>query len=337
MHHGKGIGALASPARLSVAMEALGPLPEGRIAAYRPPVGTDLSPLGGDVHVIHGFRPDHDRWSRTHPVSVAPEGDYAAAAVFLPRSREAGRDLIAQAMALLPPGAPVIVDGQKTDGVDGVLRSCRKYVKGTSEAVSKAHGKTFRLPAGTPPESFPAPERRAEGMAAPAGGFSAGKVDRGSALLADALPAHLPPHVVDLGAGWGFLSRAALAREGVERIDLVEAEHPSAEAARANLEGDARVHVHWADATAWTPETPPDLVICNPPFHQGRAAEPALGAAFIAAAARMLAPRGALLLVANRHLPYEAALSAHFAEVREAGGDAGFKIVRAERPRRRSA
>ena len=317
-------------------MEALGPLPEGRIAAFRPPVGTDLSPLGPDVHVIHGFRPDHDRWAATHAVSVKPEGDYAAAAVFLPRSREAGRDLIARAMEMLPEGAPVIVDGAKTDGVDGVLRSCRKYVEGTSEAVSKAHGKTFRLPAGPPPDSFRAPERRAEGMAAPAGGFSAGKVDRGSALLAEALPAHLPPHVVDLGAGWGYLSRAALAREGVERIDLVEAEHLSAEAARANLEGDPRAHVHWADATRWTPETPPDLVICNPPFHQGRAAEPALGAAFIEAAARMLAPKGALLLVANRHLPYEAPLNAHFADMREVGGDAGFKIVRAERPRRRS-
>ena len=315
-------------------METLGPLPEGRVAAFRPPVGTDLSPLGAGVHVIHGFRPDHDRWSQTHPASVEPEGEYAAAAVFLTRSREAGRDLIARAMALLPPGAPVIVDGAKTDGVDGVLRSCRKYVEGTSEAVSKAHGKTFRLPAGTPPGSFRAPERRAEGMAAPAGGFSAGKVDRGSALLAGALPAHLPPRVVDLGAGWGYLSRAALAREGIERIDLVEAEHLSVEAARANLEGDPRAHVHWADARRWTPESPPDLVICNPPFHQGRAAAPALGAAFIEAAARMLPPKGALLMVANRHLPYEAPLSASFAEVRETGGDAGFKIVRAERPRR---
>ena len=318
-------------------MDALGPLPGGRVAAFRPPAGTDLSPLGPEVHVIHGFRPDHDRWAATHPVSVAPEGDYAAAAVFLPRSREAGRDLVAQAMALLPPGAPVIVDGAKTDGVDGVLRSCRKHVEGTSEAISKAHGKTFRLPAGTPPESFRAPERRAEGMAAPAGGFSAGKVDRGSALLAEALPAQLPAHLVDLGAGWGFLSRAALAREGVERIDLVEAEHLSAEAARANLSDDPRAHVHWADAVRWSPETAPGLVICNPPFHRGRAAEPALGAAFIEAAARMLSPKGALLMVANRHLPYEAPLGAHFAEAREVGGDVGFKIVRAERPRRRGA
>ena len=32
--------------------------------------------------------------------------------------------------------------------------------------------------------------------------------DRGSALLAAALPAKLGGKVVDLGAGWGYLSRA---------------------------------------------------------------------------------------------------------------------------------
>lgn len=238
-------------------------------------------------------------------------------------------------MALLPPGAPVLVDGQKTDGVDGVLRSCRKHVAGTSEAVSKAHGKTFRLPAGPPPPSFAAPARRAEGFATPAGGFSAGKVDRGSALLAAALPPALPAHVVDLGAGWGYLSAAALAREGVERLDLVEAEHVALEAARENVT-DPRAAFHWADATRWGPDGAPGLVIANPPFHQGRAADPGLGRAFVAAAARMLGPKGRLLMVANRHLPYETALAEAFRTHAEIGGDAAFKLLEAERPRRAS-
>ena len=299
----------------------------------RPAPGTDLAPLGDDVHVVHGFRPHHDWFAASgRDVGRGPDGDYAAACVFLPRSREAGRDMIARAMALLPAGAPVLVDGQKVDGVDGVLRSCRKHVAGTSEAVSKAHGKTFRLPAGPPPPSFAAPERRAEGFATPAGGFSAGRVDRGSALLAAALPQRLPAHVVDLGAGWGYLSAAALAREGVERIDLVEAEDAALDAARANL-ADPRAAFHWADAAVWTPEGTPDLVISNPPFHQSRAAEPELGRAFVAAAARMLGPKGRFVMVANRHLPYETALGAAFHRHAETGGDAGFKILEAERPR----
>lgn len=315
-------------------MDALGPLPPGRVAAMRPPAGTDLAPLGEGVHVIHGFRPDHDaHLAAGRTVSVAPEGAYAAACVFLPRSREAGRDMIARAMEMLPPGAPVLVDGAKTDGVDGILRSARKHVGGVSEAVSKAHGKTFRLSAGPAPESFRAPERSAEGMTTPAGGFSAGRVDPGSRLLAQALPARLPGHVVDLGAGWGWLGAQALAREGVERIDLVEAEHAALEAARANV-ADPRAAFHWADAARWAPEAPADMVIANPPFHAGRRPDPSLGIAFVRAAARILGPRGILMMVANRHLPYEAAIAEAFRDHAEIGGDAAYKIVRAERPRR---
>ncbi len=225
------------------------------------------------------------------------------------------------------------MDGAKTDGVDGILRSARKHVGGVSEAVSKAHGKTFRVTAAPPPESFAAPERRAEGMVTPAGGFSAGRVDPGSRLLAAALPERLPARIADLGAGWGWLAARALERAGVERIDLVEAEHAALEAARGNVP-DARAAFHWADARAWTPEAPADLVICNPPFHEGRRADPSLGAAFVGAAARVLAPRGALMLVANRHLPYEPALDEAFAAHEEVGGDAAFKVIRAERPRR---
>ena len=65
------------------------------------------------------------------------------------------------------------------------------------------------------------------------------------------------------------------------------------------------------------------------------AADPALGAAFIAAAARMLAPSGRLWLVANRALPYEAPLAAAFAHVERIADEGGFKVFAAARPRQR--
>ena len=74
-------------------------------------------------------------------------------------------------------------------------------------------------------------------------------------------------------------------------------------------------------------------MIANPPFHQGRAAEPDLGAAFIAAAARILKPSGRLLLVANRQLPYEAALAAALPPAGEKlSEDGAYKVFAAERP-----
>ena len=76
----------------------------------------------------------------------------------------------------------------------------------------------------------------------------------------------------------------------------------------------------------------------NPPFHEGRAADPHLGARFIRAAAGLLTGAGRLWMVANRHLPYEAALSELFADVQEIGGDNRFKVITATgagRPKRR--
>ena len=97
----------------------------------------------------------------------------------------------------------------------------------------------------------------------------------------------------------------------MKRLDLVEAEADALACARLNVT-DPRARFHWADATAWQPDSLLDAVVMNPPFHVGRDADPALGAAFIRAARRMLAPNGSLWLVANRHLPYDAALTEHF-------------------------
>ena len=97
---------------------------------------------------------------------------------------------------------------------------------------------------------------------------------------------------------------------------------------------DPRAVFHWADATRWRPPALLDAVVSNPPFHAAAPATRGSGRAFIAAAARMLAPSGSFWMVANRHLPYEAELAADFAEVEEVGGTPGFKVIHARKPRR---
>lgn len=47
----------------------------------------------------------------------------------------------------------------------------------------------------------------------------------------------------------------------------------------------------------------------------------------------MLARHGRLLMVANRHLPYETTLSAAFHEVRELVAQSGYKVIEATGPR----
>ena len=312
-------------------------LPEaGRIAVFGPRAGADLSALPeGRVQVITTFRPDHDHFTAQGlDCATAPSGRYAAALVCLPRAKPLAQALIATATATSD--GPVIVDGDKTDGVESMLRALRAHACATPGApLSKAHGKLFALDAGADLSDWlPAGLRETEGgfVTAP-GVFSADGIDPGSQALADTLPVKLGTHVIDLGAGWGYLASRALTREGIDRLDLVEADATAIDCARANIT-DPRAHLHWADATRWQPDTRADTVITNPPFHTGRAADPGLGRAFIAAASAMLKPAGALWLVANRHLGYEATLAQYFKRVEEVAGDQRFKILHASHPSR---
>lgn len=329
MHHGKRI--TVTNTRLALALSDN--RPEGDFLVIGARGGDDLSPVDPvRTRIQQGHFPDH-RALAARGFHVAPlvDGRFDAALVILPRAKAEARARIADAASRLSPGAALWIDGQKTDGVDSVLRELRSLAP-VDEVHSKAHGKIFRL---TMPEGRWLPEdwaARAQevvpGFVTRPGVFSADGVDLGSAMLAASLPDRMPTRVVDLGAGWGWLSAQALARPGIEVIHLVEADHAALESARDNI-SDARAQFHWADARDFTLSEPVNGVIMNPPFHDGRVADPRIGAEFIAAAARLLTGAGRLWMVANRHLPYETVLAQHFAQVHEISGNTRFKVIEA--------
>lgn len=282
--------------------------------------------------VVQGFRPDHDAFAaQGFTVAVTGGAGYAAALICLPRAKAEAHALLAEAAQSVLPGGTVIVDGQKTDGVEAIYRELRSKMP-VSEAVSKAHGKIFSFAAGPGLHDWVTGPRTIEGgfQTAP-GVFSADAADRGSVLLAAALPEYFPGYIVDLGAGWGYLARAILQRKGVKRVDLVEADAAALDCAKVNVT-DPRAQFFWADARTYRADGHADAVVCNPPFHTSRESDPALGVAFLQAAARMLSPNGVLWLVANRHLPYDRSLTTLFRDVEQVGGDSAFRLIRAAHP-----
>lgn len=309
--------------------------PLGDILVLSPQAGDDLSALPkARVVVLTGFKPDVDHFQAQgyRMEGGQPSAAPSAAIVCLPRARAQALALIAQASALLPAGAPILVDGQKTDGIDSVLKLARAGGFTLGEVISKAHGKACTLDAGPHPAGWAAAPRQIEGgFVTLPGVFSADAPDRGSVLLAAALPEKLYGRVADLGAGWGYLARAILTRADVKSLDLVEADSAALDCAAANVT-DPRARFHWADATRFKPAQPWDAVVMNPPFHISRAADPELGAAFLRAAHRGLLPGGTLWLVANRHLPYDRILTPLFRTVEEISGDAVFRLIRAAHP-----
>ena len=94
---------------------------------------------------------------------------------------------------------------------------------------------------------------------------------------------------------------------------------------------DARARFHWSDVRAAPDLSGLDFVVMNPPFHDGGAEDKALGQAFIRRGRDMLRKGGAMWLVANRHLPYEAVLNEQFSAVTPRADKAGFKVYEARR------
>ena len=159
--------------------------------------------------------------------------------------------------------------------------------------------------------------------------FAWDRLDSGTQLLLQ----HLPPLAgqgADFGCGLGILSREVLQSPAVTGLYLIDNDRRAIEAARRNVVDQRARFIH-GDITNLRLDRPLDFVVANPPFHTQGHESRALGIAFVAAAARGLGKGGLFCCVANRHLPYEAALQANFATVNASHSEGGFKIMSALR------
>jgi 16S rRNA (guanine1207-N2)-methyltransferase len=287
-----------------------------------------------------GFKPWADALEREGlAVSAANSGRFERVLVLPPRQREESRALLARAIEQAAPGGAVVASALNKEGARS-LEDDLAQLAGPVHSLSKNHCRvcwTGPLHEHVDREllarwlALDAPRPIADGrfLSRP-GLFAWDRIDPASALLAESLPPDLAGAAADIGAGFGYLATELLARcAGITSVDLYEAEARALALARQNLAG-ARVPVgfHWTDVTAGLAQRY-DVIVSNPPFHQGRADEPALGRGFIAAAAAALRPGGRFWLVANRHLPYEQALVQGFANLRTVREEGGFKVIEA--------
>lgn len=286
-----------------------------------------------DVVAEQSYRPEFLKLTAAVPRLDA--GTYAQGLVLLTKHKEENFANIARGWALLEPGGTLVCSGANDDGAASLEKHVARAF-GPVGSLSKFHCRVFWFTKAErdPPDYWRGLARLqpvADGawLSQP-GVFSWDRLDDGSALLAQHLPADLSGHVADFGCGWGTLSRTLLAQApAINKIDLIDAEHLALDTARANI-GDPRASLHWLDLTTEAAPALYDAIVCNPPFHTGRASTPALGQKIIEAAARALRPGGRFYMVANRGLPYEPLLKAHFASF-ETLADNKFRVSRAIR------
>ncbi len=308
----------------------------GAEAGYRLPEG-----FAASIAAVQPLKPLYRSLeaARAEVAPVAAGEGYDVALVLCGKHKGENENRIAEALKRTRPGALVVVAGGKEDGIQPLRKKIAKF-GWDGDSMPKYHGVAFWF---TRPEDVSEAvsklakvSARVDGhFEASPGMFSHDRVDAGSELLASRLPRDFTGHAADFGAGWGYLSvKLAEASPGLKGIDLFEADYEALEAARANMTANAPstpARFYWHDLTAEETRDKYDLIVMNPPFHEGHAAEPALGAAMIKAAAKSLKQGGRLLLVANRGLPYEQVLSENFRESGETCRNARFKVLWAKR------
>jgi 16S rRNA (guanine1207-N2)-methyltransferase len=294
------------------------------------------------LSLVQGFRPGFLALQR-EGLDVVPRAEptaFDAAFVLAGRHRGENELYVAEALERVADGALIVIAGSNDDGIGSLAKRIGKLVEIAGKSP-KHHGLVFWF--GTPAgRSALARQLRQANAHPPVAGrfetapgmFSHGRIDPGSRLLAEALPSDLTGKVADFCAGWGYLSAEIAARcRAVKSIDLYEADFASLEAAKANLPTvEAQpLSYFWRDLLSEPTDGRYDAIVMNPPFHQGRVAEPEIGSKLIAVAAKALRNRGTLYLVCNKGLPYEKALAASFAEHRQIAADDAFKVFAARR------
>lgn len=189
--------------------------------------------------------------------------------------------------------------------------------------------------------------------------FSGVKNDEGSALLLEALAAEVAAgrstsnSVLDLGCGNGWLLSAALQVTGADTGAGVDVSRAAVASARATAEanGAAEPKATAEVAAAAEPNTvdivlgdaagdsdpavtglgPFDLILLNPPFHQGTTIETNTAEDLMRTAAAHLAEGGRVLTVFNTHLRYRDRLDTLIGPSEQLARNSKFTVIASRR------
>jgi len=170
------------------------------------------------------------------------------------------------------------------------------------------------------------------------GVFSANRLDNGTRLLLDTLPSVSgSPDVIDLGCGNGALGLAVLLQDASARVTFIDESRLAVKSAEASVlrafrgsasdDLSARIF-RVADCLDGTPDGSADLILCNPPFHQGRTEGDDIAWKMFVGAKRALRSGSELWVVGNRHLGYHQKLKRAVGNSQIMASDRKYQVTR---------
>jgi 16S rRNA (guanine1207-N2)-methyltransferase len=266
----------------------------------------------------------------------------------LPRGREVVESLIYDVASALYPGGRFYFVAHKRAGIKHAIAHAA-HLLGRAGVVRQRRGYHVAFAMKEQPQAPQAAERKAafrtvnvtlEGipttLVSCPGVFAWDRVDDGTAALINAMEVEPEQKVLDLGCGTGLLALAASRRGGA--VTAVDADLRAVESARRTLAANqVQAETLISDCAQAVSERRFDMVLCNPPFHQGVGVQYDVARQMLRDAATVLRSRGKLFLVSNAFLRYEREMPGEFVATKEVFNDRRYRVLRALRGEARSS
>ncbi|MHB9031435.1 MAG: methyltransferase [Anaerolineae bacterium] len=294
-----------------------------------------------------------NRQERVITSAAVPEPSlepFDAVLMTLPKGRGLARLLILAAARVLTPGGRFYLAGANKAGIKSIAADAAQllgeqevlFFKGGSRVVRYIRPEVLpdELPsiyqepgiaAGTYHMLQVALDGHEYALATRPGVFSWRELDTGTLRLIEHLPVHPYDNALDLGCGYGILGLWIAQHAARGSATLVDADILALECARRNLAalGIENAAVQLSDGLEGLPGKRFTLIASNPPFHSGLEVSSATTERWLRLAYEHLEPRGRLVIVANRFLPYERVLNEVFGASEILWEDTRFRVMQA--------
>jgi 16S rRNA (guanine1207-N2)-methyltransferase len=334
-------------------------LPAGPVLLVNPARDALALQLRRDGRQVRCFTQDFGdfRWLRQSDADVTfgvlPSGSIEEAAVILnlPRERERLSMLLHALAGRLNPRTRLWLVGENRAGIKSSARRLRPWFRQVTTLDRARHCVLFEASQAVAAEPFDLADygvswstrysgRDIRLLSLP-GVFAHGRLDRGTAMLLEALPGLGPDgRILDFACGCGIVGLALLATAKASTLTFLDSSALAIESCRQSLalngwQGDLLPSDGLSELQSNAVE-PFDWIVSNPPFHRGIANDLETAADFFRGAGTFLSENGRMVIVFNRHLPYSQWLQNAFDHVERLADSGEFVVLQASRPSRRA-
>jgi 16S rRNA (guanine1207-N2)-methyltransferase len=280
-------------------------------------------------------------------ISPQLQNHYAKVFYRISKEKPLVHHLINQAFQLLQPDGELILCGEKNEGIKSYFDKAKKLFNSSNtlkksgsfysgSVRKKEQDASHWLADNNYPMLRPIGDYQGTAFFSKPGVFGWNKIDQGSAFLLENYAefcSRLPPQptsLLDLGCGYGFLTIMATKLSNsftLQRLLATDNNAAAINAARHNFHHHNLTVETVADDCGRQLVDDFDIILCNPPFHQGFSVDGTLTEKFLSTTKRRLSRKGAALFVVNRFIPLEKKARTLFSRVNTLAQNKLFNVI----------